>query len=495
MEWWNLEGVRAVGAPPEVNGLTHDSRLVRPGSAFVAVPGTRADGHDFLDGALAAGAAALVVQSDHEAKWHPFRERVALVIVPDTRAAMGFLAAAVYRKPSNRLMTIGVTGTDGKTTTSHLIAHVLTRLGFPCGYLTSVAFDTGRESRLNASHMTTLEAPAIQEALADAVANGKQGMVVEASSEGLAQHRLDGCEFDVGVFTNLSRDHLDFHGTMEAYRNAKGRLFEMLEDAALKPFARAAIVNADDEASEHMGTRTTAPKLTYSMEREADLRARLIASTPEGIQFVVEAGGEEIDAFAPLFGQFNVYNCLAAAGTALSQGYEIRPALAALADFAGVPGRLERIDCGQVFTVIVDIASTPAALEHVLAALRPATAGKLWVVFGAAGGRDPARREGMGRVAGRLADRVVLTNEDPRGEDPDAIIAAIATALTQSGRLEGTDFLREPDRRSAIRYAFEHAGNGDTVLLAGKATEPSMVFGSKSVPWDERTVARDLLNP
>src|SRR6266496_1843453 len=255
MEWWNLEGVRTVGRPPEVNGLTHDSRLVQPGFAFVAVPGTRGDGHDFLVGALAAGASALVVQLDHEANWQPFRQRVPLVIVPDTRAAMGFLAAAVYRKPSGRLLTIGVTGTDGKTTTSHLISHVLTALGLPCGYLTSVAFETGGGPRLNASHMTTLEAPAIQQALAEAVVKGKQGMVVEASSEGLAQNRLDGCEFDVGVFTNLTRDHLDFHGTMESYRAAKGRLFEMLDKASVKPFARAAVLNADDEASDYMGSR------------------------------------------------------------------------------------------------------------------------------------------------------------------------------------------------------------------------------------------------
>ena len=494
MEWWAVEGARAVGEPPPVAEITYDSRRAGPETAFIAVPGRQADGHDFLAAALAAGAPALVVQSDHETKWQPFRGRAPLVILPDTRAAMGLLAAAVYGKPSSRLLTIGVTGTDGKTTTSHLTAHVLDSLGFPCGYLTSVAFDTGRGLELNDSHMTTLEAPAIQKALAAAETNGRRAMVVEASSEGLAQHRLAGCEFDVAVFTNLTRDHLDFHGTMDAYRAAKGLLFEMLAAPSGKDFPRAAIVNADDPASEFMAGRSNRRSLTYAVETSADLRGRLLAAEPAGLRFEVGVGGEKIEAFAPLFGRFNLYNCLAAAAVAISQGHELRPALETLATFPGVPGRLERIDCGQPFAVVVDIASTPAALENVLAALRPATTGRLWVVFGAAGGRDPARRDGMGRVAARLADRAVLTNEDPRDEDPDAIIATIAGAIATSGRREGEDFFRVPDRRSAIRFAFENALQGDTVLLAGKATEPSMVFGRTAVPWDERAVARELLS-
>jgi UDP-N-acetylmuramyl tripeptide synthase len=386
MEWWRrADSARCVGAVPEVSGISHDSRAVRRGEAFAALPGRQHDGHDYLESALAAGAAAAVVQADREAKWAPLAGRLPLVVVPDVRAALGGLAAAVHDDPSSRLRLIGVTGTDGKTTTSHLIAHVLEACGLGCGYLTSVGFDTGSGFELNATHMTTLEATSIQSLLAQAVAGF-------------------------------------------------------------------------------------------------------------GLSFRLHHGSLELPARVPLLGRFNAYNSLAAVAVAASQGVAVADAVAALASFPGVPGRLERIEEGQPFGVFVDIASTAAALENVLTALRPATAGRLWVVFGAAGGRDPIRRSSMGEVAARLANRCVLTNEDPRDEDPDAIIDAIAGALTAGGRREGADFVRVPDRRSAIRYAFEQAQSGDTVLLAGKATETTMVFANEAVPWDERAVARELLS-
>jgi UDP-N-acetylmuramoyl-L-alanyl-D-glutamate--2,6-diaminopimelate ligase len=341
--------------------------------------------------------------------------------------------------------------------------------------------------------MTTLEATTVQSLLARAVAAGRETMVVEASSEGLAQGRIEGCEVDVAVFTNLTRDHLDFHGTMEAYRDAKGRLFQMLDQPSEKRFPRAAVLNADDPVSAHMQTLSRAPVLTYGLNAGAAFRARDIAVDGFGLRFVVEALGETLPAFLPLAGRFNAYNALAAVAVASSQGVGLQPAVAGLSSFPGVPGRMERIDCGQPFSVVVDIASTPAALENVLNALRPSTANRLWVVFGAAGGRDPARRAGLGAVAGRLADRCVVTNEDPRDEDPDAIIATITSGLREAGRQEGRDFVRLPERREAIRYAFEQAGPGDTVLLAGKATEPTMIFASGPLAWDERATARELL--
>jgi UDP-N-acetylmuramoyl-L-alanyl-D-glutamate--2,6-diaminopimelate ligase len=493
MEWWRrVDSARRFGAVPAVGGLTHDSRTVRPGDAFAALPGRKTDGHDFLESVLAAGAAAAVVQADREAKWQPLQGRLPLVVVPDTRAALGPLAAAVYGDPSRKLRLIGVTGTDGKTTTSHLVAHILDTCGLGGGYLSSAGFDCGEGFELNATHMTTLEATSIQSLLARAVQNGKASMAVEASSEGLAQHRLDGCEFDVAVFTNLTRDHLDFHGSMERYLAAKGILFEMLERPSAKQFTRAAVLNADDPACEYLRGRSRAPVLTYGTSA-ADFNASAIAADGFGLSFNLRHDGRELPARVPLLGAFNAYNSLAAIAVASSQGIEVSQAVAALAGFTGVPGRLERIEAGQPFAVFVDIASTAAALENVLKALRPATSGRLWVVFGAAGGRDPIRRSSMGEVAARLADRCVLTNEDPRDEDPNAIIAAIAGAIIAAGRAEGSDFVRIPDRRAAIRHAFEHAGPGDTVLLAGKATETTMVFGQDALPWDERTVARELL--
>ena len=494
MEWWRAAAAaRAIGEPPAVADLTHDSRLVAPGTAFAAVPGFRHDGHDYLAAAAAAGAPALVVQADSEAKWGPFAGRVPLVIVEDVRAVLGPLAAAVHGWPAQKLRLVGVTGTDGKTTTTHLVGHVLDACGLACGYLSSVGFETGAGFELNASHMTTLEGTLVQKRLAEAVAAGRRSMAVEASSEGLALHRLAGCLFDVAVFTNLTRDHLDFHGTMERYLEAKGILFEMLEEASAKRFAKAAVLNADDAASAYLRRRSAAAVITYGLSGDADVRGEAVAADGGGLRFGVRAAGEAAVAFVPLLGRFNVYNSLAAVAVALSQGGRLADAAGALAGFAGVPGRLERIDCGQPFAVYVDIASTPAALEGVLEALRPVTKGRLWAVFGAAGGRDPARREGMGQVAGRLADRVVLTNEDPRDEAADAIIEAIAAGLRETGRREGRDFMRVPERRQAIARAFAGATAGDTVLLAGKATETTMIFGEQSVPWDERSVARELL--
>ncbi len=496
MDWSALEpGAELVGAAPAAIGhLTHDSRRVQRGGGFIAVPGGRTDGHAYIEAAIAAAAALVVVQRDRAAAWRPFTGRVPLLVVPDSRRAMGPLAAAVHGRPSARLRIVGVTGTDGKTTTSHLTAHILNACGFAAGYLTSVGFDTGGGFQTNDSHMTTLEATLVQEQLAAALAAGRQTMVVEASSEGLAQGRLRGCEVDVAVFTNLTRDHLDFHATMESYLAAKGLLFEMLDEPTAKRFPRAAVLNADQPPSAYLRGRTRAAALTYSLDAPADVRGEAVRAGEAGLTFEVVSDGRRLSARAPLAGRFNVSNCLAAVAVALSQGGDLATAVAALSSFPGVPGRPERIECGQAFRVLVDIASTPAALEKVLEALRPGTAGRLWVVFGAAGGRDPARREGMGRVAGRIADRAVLTNEDPRDEDPHAIIESIAAGLRAEGRVEGRDFVKQPERREAIRYVFANAAAGDTVLLAGKATEPSMTFANNEErPWDERAVARELL--
>ena len=498
MDWWQaVPGAHVIGEGARlaaVTDLTHDSRRAGPGAAFIAVPGARADGHAFIDRALAAGAPAVVVQSDRESSWARFAGSATLVVVPDTRAAMGPLASAVHGNPTSQLRIVGVTGTDGKTTSSYLIAHVLESCGLAAGYLTSAGTDVGAGPEPNDSHMTTVEATVLQAQLARAVANGKRTMVIEASSEGLAQQRLAGCEVDVAVFTNLTRDHLDFHGTIENYLAAKGLLFEMLDAPTEKRFPRAAVLNLDDAASPTLRLLTRAPVISYGLGDAGDIVATDVEVGSTGLRFNVRRGETAVAVEAPLFGRFNVYNCLAALGVARSQGVELNEAAAALASFGGVPGRLEAVDCGQAFRVYIDIASTPAALENVLKALRPATIGRLWAVFGAAGGRDPARRDGMGRVAALLADRAVLTNEDPRDEDPDAIIEAIAAGLRDGGRIEEKDFVRRPDRREAIAYALANAAPGDTVLLAGKANEPTMIFeGGRQVPWNERAVAESIL--
>jgi UDP-N-acetylmuramoyl-L-alanyl-D-glutamate--2,6-diaminopimelate ligase len=493
MEWWQVVQGSATRALPQVAGIAVDSRQIKPGWAFVAVPGGAVDGHDYLDAAIAGGATALVVQADAAPKWQHLRDSTPMLVVDNCRAAAGPLASAVYGDPSHRLRVIGITGTDGKTTSSHLTAYVLDRCGLKAGFQTSVGFDAGEGFELNATHMTTVEAPVIHANLARAVSNGLETMVLEASSEGLAQHRLDGCEFDLAVFTNLSRDHLDFHGTMENYLAAKGLLFMFAARSPYKGFPKAAILNLDDRSADYLNGLTALDCVSYGLQEGAELRATDIIAEGFGLRFNVHCDGVDTHAEVPLIGRFNVYNSLIAMAVARSQGVAIAEAAASLAGFPGVPGRLERIDEGQPFSVYVDIASTPAALENVLKALRPGTRGRLWAVFGAAGGRDPARREGMGAVAGRLADAAVITNEDPRNENPESIIEAIAGGLRESGMKEGEQFFRLPDRGEAIEFAFSRAEAGDTVLLAGKATETTMVFGSNHVPWDERATARRLL--
>jgi UDP-N-acetylmuramoyl-L-alanyl-D-glutamate--2,6-diaminopimelate ligase len=388
---------------------------------------------------------------------------------------------------------VGVTGTDGKTTTAHLIAAVLEAAGRRCALLSSAELRAGGRSRVNDTHMTTLEAPEVQAFLSQALEAGDQWVVLEASSHGLALHRVDACEFDVAVFTTLGRDHLDFHGSLEAYRAAKARLFSLLEEGADKGVPKTAVLNADDPASDYFRRLTTASVVTYGLEAPADLTAFQVGAEGLAVSFELAGAFGSVPVKTRLAGRFNVYNCLAAAAVGLSQGLSAEEVKRGLESVSGVPGRMEVIDAGQPFSVVVDIASTSQALANILGVLRTACRGRLWAVFGCAGERDPGRRDGMGRVAGRLADFVVLTNEDPRSEDPDAIIEAIAVGLREAGRREGDDFVRVPDRREAIAYVFERAGDGDVVLLAGKGSEQTMVFGDRHVPWDERVVARELL--
>jgi len=483
------------GRPGAVTAVCADSRSVVAGALFVAVPGFETDGHRYLRDAIERGATALLVQEDRRTLWAPFerQEGLTIVAVPDARRALAQAAAGFFGQPATKLGVVGVTGTDGKTTVTHLIAHVLASAGQPAGYMSSVAFQTGAEPVLNASHMTTLEAPDVQAALAEMVEAGKRYAIIEASSHGLALHRVDECAFDVAVFTTLSSDHLDFHGTLEEYRDAKGRLFRMLDEPSAKDVPKAAVLNADDPASSYFRSLTKVPAIAYALQADAGVRAEAIEAVGLGSRFrlVTTAGSAEV--ITKLAGRHNVSNCLAATAVGLSQGLTLDEIVAGLKSFPGVAGRMQQIDAGQPFRVVVDIASTPEALRRVLEVLRPVTAGRLVAVFGCAGERDPGRRDGMGRVAGELADFTVLTNEDPRREDPDAIIEQIADGLREAGRVEGRDFARVPDRRAALRYAFERAQPGDTVLLAGKGTEPSIEMASEAIPWDEAQVARELL--
>ncbi len=475
-----------------IDGIEYDSRRVRPGRLFVAIPGFHVDGHDFVGQAIAAGAAVVVVRRDRLALLGD--QPVPLLAVDDTRAALSALAAEFYGHPGRSMRVIGVTGTDGKTTTTYLTSALLESAGKQTGLMGTVDFKVGPEWRHNDTRQTTPEALEVQQLLAEMRDAGVTHTVVESSSHGLELRKLDHCAFDVAVVTNVGQDHLELHGTADAYLAAKGRLFAFLDDRAGKPGPATAVVNADDPRSaEHMRSRTHATLRSYGIDTSADVRAEDLSLDATGASFILITPSGRVPVRTQLPGRFNVSNALAAATVALAEGVDLPQIAAGLADARGVPGRMERIDAGQPFSVIVDYAHTGPAFEKVLRTLRPLTAGRIIAVFGCAGGRSPERRPGMGNVAARLTDFSVLTNEDPHEEDPRTILDDIAAAMRSAGRREGDGFIVVDDRRTAIRTALERARPGDMVLLAGKGHEQSIIVGRTKHPWDERTVARELL--
>ncbi|MGQ9572521.1 MAG: UDP-N-acetylmuramoyl-L-alanyl-D-glutamate--2,6-diaminopimelate ligase [Dehalococcoidia bacterium] len=490
-----LDEKQVLGADVLISAIYCDSRKVTPGALFVAVTGFRADGHDYIGEAVAGGAVGVVVQADRQAKWQAVVEegRLPAIVVADSRRALAALAAAFYGHPGRRLRVIGVTGTDGKTTTIHLISALLEAAGYRTGVLSTVHCKVGDRLFANEYRFTTPEAPQVQALLADMVAAGADYAILESTSHGLALHRLDGCEYDVAVMTNVTADHLDFHGSQEEYLAAKGCLFAMLDLAADKGVEKVAVLNADEPACDYFATLTRARIVTYAVQKAADLRASDIVADEWGSRFRLRAGGSELEVALGLPGLFNVYNSLAAAAVALSQGMSLAAVRDALASFPGVPGRLERIDEGQPFTVVVDFAHAPEALRRVLAFLREQCRGRLIVVFGCIGERERPRRLGMGLAAGELADFTIVTNDNPFGEEPEAILAEIAQGLEKAGRHEEHHFVRIPDRKEAIALALAMAVEGDIVLLAGKGHEQSITIGDTVIPWDDRRVARELL--
>ena len=492
-----LSAAELLGPDADVSAICWDSRRAGPGALFVAVPGFRADGHDHIDEAAARGAVAVAVQADHADKWRAIvgQRNLSAIVVSDTRRTLAALAAAFYGHPGRRLRVVGVTGTDGKTTVVHLTSHLLQAAGHRSGLISTVYCKAGDRTWANESRFTTPEAPEVQTLLAEMVAAGADYAVLESSSHGLALHRLDGCEYDVAAMTNVTADHLDFHRSREEYLVAKGRLFAMLDESVPKAgVEKVAVLNADDPASDYFRGLTRARAITYGIERPSDVRAAEISPSDWGSRFrlTTSAGEEEVTLGLP--GDFNVHNALAAAAIALSQGASLADIARGIASFPGVPGRLERIEEGQPFGVVVDFAHAPEALRRVLTFLRGRCRGRLIVVFGCIGERERPRRAGMGQVAGQLADFAILTNDNPFGEDPDAIIAEIAHGLREAGRDEGHHFVAIPERREAIAHAFGTAVEGDIVLLAGKGHEQSITLGETVIPWDDWRVARELLS-
>lgn len=484
-----LPDARLHGDPDlEITGLSYDSRLTTPGSLFVAIRGFVHDGHDFIGDAYANGARAVVVEREGEPD-----SPVPWIRVPSSRRALAMLSAQFYGHPSKELRLIGVTGTNGKTTTTHLIRSILMAQGHKVGLIGTVHNYVGDEKY--PVTRTTPESLDLQSLFRQMVEAGCKHCVMEVSSHALELHRVDSCEFDVGVFTNLSQDHLDFHQNFSNYLEAKAKLFESLGRTYLgtpKPGGKSAIVNLDDPAGRQMAERTWARVTTYGLSEESDIRAIDISLHSGGASFRLLSPKGERDVRLQISGRFNVYNTLAAIGAGLAEGVPLDAAVQALEGVTGVAGRLEGIDLGQDFRVFVDYAHTPDGLENVLLAVRELARGRVIVVFGAGGDRDRTKRPIMGKLAARLADYCIITSDNPRSEDPDAIVREIEKGVRHEGK-DRSHYASIVDREEAIAGAIEMAEPGDVVLIAGKGHETYQIFRDRTIHFDDREVAEDKI--
>ena len=492
-----------------ISGVRQDSRQINPGDLFVALPGFTVDGHQFLEDAIGNGASALIVQEDRRQTWQPIADahpNVSVISVDDTRAALPEIASAFHDHPAQRLTVIGVTGTDGKSTTSYLTHAMLSAAGHSVGLISGVEFQIGGHWITNETGETTPEADVVQALLAEMVAAGDTHVVIEATSHALALHRVDHCNFHTAVFTGLSSDHLDFHKTQEAYLDAKLHLIRSVDSHLSPRYAGGdvpkgqrgirppptAIVRAEDPhrtqvtAAHHQRTITAT-----ATDESADIAFQPVASDATGTNIRLCTPSGALAARLPLPGDFNLGNAALAAAAAWIHGAGPVALQRALNNLRPVPGRMESIETGQPFSVLVDAAATGPALDLALRALKPHVSGNLILVFGVAGERDPARRSGMAQAAAELADYSLITSENPRSEEPAAIVREIADAMRAHGA--GDRLHEEPDRRRAIQLAFERAAPDDLVLIAGKGAEPTLIYADRTEPWDDRRVARELL--
>jgi UDP-N-acetylmuramoyl-L-alanyl-D-glutamate--2,6-diaminopimelate ligase len=464
----------------ECSGVTHDSRQVQRGFVFVALRGLKSDGTDFAPGAIEAGAVAVVAE-----KGAPTPSGVPWIVVKDARVALAVLAAEFFGHPSRDMRVVGITGTNGKTTTSYLVSAIFEAAGVRCGLMGTVTYRIGDHEF--AATRTTPEAPDVQAMMRRMAAAGCGACVMEVSSHALALHRVDGIEFAAGVYTNLTRDHLDFHGDMESYFVAKRRLFEML------PADAPGVANLDDPRGQAMADAAKRP-VTYAINRPADVTPGPLSFSLQGLSFDVRTPRGVVRASATLVGKPNVYNILAAVATTTALGVASSAIEDGLRQLPGVPGRFEVASTADDdITVIVDYAHTDDALRNLLETARPLAERRLITVFGAGGDRDRTKRPLMGMVAARLSDVVVITSDNPRSEDPARIIEEVNLGAEPEMRQSGAEVVSVVDRREAIAHAVEHAAPGDVVLIAGKGHEKYQEIGGRVLPFDDVAVAREAL--
>ncbi len=492
-----LLGVRTAGRPAGpaifrqngsrgVTGITHDSRRVADGDLYAALPGAREHGARYCRQAADAGAVAVL--TDPSGREMAIRSGLPVFVVSDPRARLGAVAAWIYGHPSRRLTIIGVTGTSGKTTTTFLIESGLRAAGLRAGLIGGV--QTRIDGAEFASRLTTPEATDLQALLAVMAERGVTGVAMEVSSHALVLGRVAGTRFDTAVFTNLSQDHLDFHETIDDYFAAKAELFT-------PAYSRAGVVNIDDSYGRRLAARPQIPLTTFSASgsQAADWRASHVRTGTDGSSFcVIGPGGVTADASVALPGPFNVDNALAAIVALVESGVSLADAVAGVAACQGVPGRMERVDAGQDFTVLVDYSHKPGAVEAVLSALRQVTQGSLTIVLGCGGDRDRGKRPMMGAAAASLADTAILTNDNPRSEDPLAILAEMMSGALTVPAARRAHVIVEPDRAAAIGLAVARAGKGDVVVIAGKGHEKGQYVGATLIPFDDREVAAEALS-
>ncbi len=464
----------------EITGIAYDSRRVMPGHMFVAVRGERTDGHRYVEAAIDRGAAAVVLEQDSG-----MSPRATRIKVADARRTMALASARFYEHPSQQLKVVGVTGTNGKTTTAFMIKSVMEAAGINTGLLGTVQYEIG--ARVIPAARTTPESVEIQDMMSQMVRAGCGGCAMEVSSHALAQQRVSGVDFDVAVFTNLSQDHLDYHETMENYFEAKSRLFASL--ATLQKRGRA-VVNVDSTHGRAIISRLggNVAVLTYGVASDALVRAHDVRVSPEGTCFIVRTPQGSRPLSLPLIGRHNVSNALAAIATGLEMGIEMGDIEKALAELRPVPGRLERVEVPEPYTVYVDYAHTAEAMRNALVTVGELTRSRLIVVFGCGGDRDRGKRAPMGQVAAELADFTILTSDNPRTEEPQDIVQQIEAGFPSELRHQYQVIL---DRREAIERALDIAREGDTVLVAGKGHESYQEFGDTVVPFNDRQVVEE----
>jgi UDP-N-acetylmuramoyl-L-alanyl-D-glutamate--2,6-diaminopimelate ligase len=468
-----------------ISSIEMDSRKVSDGSLFVCTVGTTFDGHKFAEEVMEQGAAAIIAQK-------PLNNvDIPVIIVPDTRRALAFLADRFYEYPTHRLRLIGVTGTNGKTTMTHLIEKIFEDKGKKTGRIGTMNIKIGDEL-LGTKH-TTPESPELQQAFSKMIDVGSDYAVIEVSSHAIHQGRVRGCNFKTIVFTNLTQDHLDYHGTMEEYKRAKGLIFSQLGNKYDKDDLKYAILNADDEAHYYYKQITAAQVLTYGINhQDVDIWAKNIKLTGQGTSFTVECFSGTEDFNLHMLGKFNIYNVLGAIGAGLVEGITLSEMKDSIEAIKGVRGRVEPVDGGQDFTVIIDYAHTPDSLENVLTTIKEFAKGDIYCIVGCGGDRDRSKRPIMANIAATFADLTVLTSDNPRSEDPKNIIQDMEVGLLQNN-IPKSSYVSIPDRREAIYWTIQQAKVNDVVLIAGKGHETYQQIKGEVIDFDDRSIALEAL--